>query len=112
MARPTSRRRQQRRQRQRRRDDGGKIPAHLLAALGRGPNAALPRRRRRRVAAWRRADCACHGDAPPPPARWPTGRHTQRLLTVVKAGSIQDVKATPTDKVHTWPHLLVGEFVA
>ena len=24
--------------------------------------------------------------------------HTQRLLTVVKAGSIQDVKATPTDK--------------
>ncbi|MDP1792605.1 MAG: menaquinol-cytochrome c reductase cytochrome b subunit, partial [Acidimicrobiales bacterium] len=27
-------------------------------------------------------------------------------------GSIQDVKATPTDKVHTWPHLLVGEFVA
>ncbi len=38
--------------------------------------------------------------------------HTQRLLTVVKAGSIQDVKATPTDKVSTWPHLLVGEFVA
>jgi menaquinol-cytochrome c reductase cytochrome b/c subunit len=38
--------------------------------------------------------------------------HTQRLLTVVKAGSIQDVKATPTDKVHTWPHLLVAEFVA
>lgn len=38
--------------------------------------------------------------------------HTQRLLTVVKAGSIQDVKAIPTDKVHTWPHLIVGEFVA
>jgi len=38
--------------------------------------------------------------------------HTQRLLTVVKAGSIQDVKATPVDKVHVWPHLLVGEFVA
>ena len=38
--------------------------------------------------------------------------HNQRLLTVVKAGSIQDVKATPTDKVNTWPHLLVGEFVA
>jgi hypothetical protein len=38
--------------------------------------------------------------------------HTQRLLTVVKAGSIQDVKATPTDKVHVWPHLLVIEFVA
>ena len=38
--------------------------------------------------------------------------HTQRLLTVVKSGSIQDVKATPVDKVHTWPHLLVVEFVA
>ncbi len=38
--------------------------------------------------------------------------HNQRLLTVVKAGSIQDVKATPTDKVNTWPHLLIGEFIA
>jgi menaquinol-cytochrome c reductase cytochrome b/c subunit len=38
--------------------------------------------------------------------------HTQRLLTVVKSGSIQDVKAAPVDKVHTWPHLLVVEFVA
>src|SRR5262249_24188293 len=38
--------------------------------------------------------------------------HTQRLLTVVKSGAIQEVRATPVDKVHTWPHLLVGEFVA
>jgi len=41
-----------------------------------------------------------------------TAGHTQRLLTVVKAGSIQDVKATPTDKVNVWPHLLVVEFAA
>ena len=40
------------------------------------------------------------------------GGHTQRLLTVVKSGSIQDVKAAPVDKVHTWPHLLIAEFVA
>ena len=40
------------------------------------------------------------------------GGHTQRLLTVVKSGSIQDVKAKPVDKVHTWPHLLAAEFVA
>jgi quinol-cytochrome oxidoreductase complex cytochrome b subunit len=33
-------------------------------------------------------------------------------LTVVKSGSIQDVKATPVDKVHTWPHLIAVEFVA
>ncbi len=40
------------------------------------------------------------------------GGHTQRLLTVIKAGSIQDVKAAPVDKVHVWPHLLAVEFVA
>ena len=55
--------------------------------------------------------------APPAPAAGvPVGAgpggHTQRLLTVVKSGSIQDVKATPVDKVHTWPHLLAAEFVA
>jgi hypothetical protein len=49
--------------------------------------------------------------AAPPAATGPDG-HTQRLLTVVKSGSIQDVRAQPTDKVHTWPHLLVVEFVA
>jgi menaquinol-cytochrome c reductase cytochrome b/c subunit len=49
--------------------------------------------------------------APPPVAAGPGG-HTQRLLTVVKAGSIQDVKATPVDKVHVWPHLLLIEFIA
>ncbi len=49
--------------------------------------------------------------AAPPLATGPGG-HTQRLLTVVKSGSIQDVKATPQDKVHVWPHLLAIEFVA
>src|SRR5688500_11066842 len=52
--------------------------------------------------------------APPvaaPVATGPGG-HTQRLLTVVKSGSIQDVKAVPQDKVNVWPHLLVVEFVA
>ena len=49
--------------------------------------------------------------AAPPPSVGATG-HTQRLLTVVKAGSIQDVKAVPTDKVHVWPHLLIVEFCA
>ena len=54
--------------------------------------------------------------APPAAAGVPLGAgpggHTQRLLTVVKSGSIQEVKASPVDKVHTWPHLLAGEFVA
>ena len=46
------------------------------------------------------------------PAATGPGGHTQRLLTVVKSGSIQDVKSLPQDKVHTWPHLLVVELVA
>ncbi len=52
--------------------------------------------------------------AAPPAAAGATGPggHTQRLLTVVKSGSIQDVKSKPQDKVHVWPHLLVVEFVA
>src|SRR5205085_7609506 len=54
--------------------------------------------------------------APAPAAGVPVGAgpggHTQRLLTVVKSGSIQEVKASPVDKVHTWPHLLLVEFVA
>lgn len=82
--------------------EGDKIPAHLLerttpAGTTTATAAAAP-------AAGGVATAA-------PPATGPGG-HTQRLLTVVKSGSIQDVKATPSDKVHTWPHLLVIEFVA
>jgi menaquinol-cytochrome c reductase cytochrome b/c subunit len=40
------------------------------------------------------------------------GGHTQRLLTVVKSGSIQQTRAEAQDKVHVWPHLLVIEFAA
>nr|NIS40091.1 hypothetical protein [Desulfuromonadales bacterium] len=46
------------------------------------------------------------------PAGPPEGVRTQRLLTVVKAEAIQQVKAEPTDKVSTWPHLVAAEFVA
>ena len=42
----------------------------------------------------------------------PEGVRTQRLLTVVKAGAIQQVKPEPQDKVSTWPHLVAAEFVA
>lgn len=47
-----------------------------------------------------------------PPAGVPDGVRTQRLLTVVKARAIQNVKAEPTDKVNTWPHLMLLEFGA
>ena len=90
-----------------------KIPAHLLerskaarskgsAEEGGGGTAV--------VTAEPTAPAVATG-APQPIPTGPGG-HTQRLLTVVKSGSIQDVRATPLDKVHVWPHLLVVEFVA
>lgn len=50
--------------------------------------------------------------APAAPPAIPEGVTTQRLLTVVKAGAIQQVKSSPQDKVNVWPHLLAIEFVA
>jgi menaquinol-cytochrome c reductase cytochrome b/c subunit len=87
-------------------DPSGKIPAHLLARSQAATEAAQGA-----PAAAAASAATAVATAPAPVAKGPEG-HTQRLLTVVKAGSIQDVKATPTDKVHTWPHLLLGEFIA
>jgi len=110
----------------------GKIPAHLLArsadarskassgagaggggeagsaggGTGTATATATP------AAAGGVAAAARVAGAPPGPGLVGPAGHTQRLLTVVKAGSIQDVKSTPTDKVNVWPHLLVVEFVA
>ncbi len=87
-----------------------RIPAHLLerskAARGQaeGGGVAVAEKIGAVVAAPAAAGGVPVGAGP--------GGHTQRLLTVVKSGSIQDVKATPVDKVHTWPHLLAVEFVA
>jgi menaquinol-cytochrome c reductase cytochrome b/c subunit len=91
-----------------------KIPAHLLersraAKARQSADAAAPVGGA--VATSGGAAAAVATAAPPPTATGPAG-HTQRLLTVVKAGSIQDVKAAPQDKVHVWPHLLAVEFVA
>jgi hypothetical protein len=97
-------------------DAASRIPAHLLErsraakakaaggdeATGGGGTA---------VATAPAAAAAATAAAGPPLAAGPGG-HTQRLLTVVKSGSIQDVKAVPQDKVHVWPHLLSIEFVA
>ena len=103
------------------------IPAHLLersraakAAAARvvarrkwrsGRHGRRRRWRRRGRAAATVTTAAPLGTGAIPVGAGPGG-HTQRLLTVVKSGSIQDVKATPVDKVHTWPHLLAAEFVA
>jgi menaquinol-cytochrome c reductase cytochrome b/c subunit len=98
-----------------------RIPAHLLerskaarSAASEGDAAAAPEGGRGAVAVAERPAApavALAGPGGVPLGAGPGG-HTQRLLTVVKSGSIQDVKAAPVDKVHTWPHLLAGEFVA
>ncbi len=90
-----------------------KIPAHLLERS----KAAKAKAEGGEAASTEVATAAGGGlvtAAPPVAAPLATGPggHTQRLLTVVKSGSIQDVKAMPQDKVHVWPHLLVVEFAA
>ncbi|MDH3585396.1 MAG: menaquinol-cytochrome c reductase cytochrome b subunit [Phycisphaerae bacterium] len=90
-----------------------KIPAHLLerskSARQRGDEGAsttvAP------AAGGAAVATAVAAPAAVPNITGPAG-HTQRLLTVVKSGSIQDIKAQPMDKVHTWPHLIVVEFGA
>ena len=83
-------------------DDGVTIPRSLLEASQQpgGAPAAGPAAAGGGVAT-----------ALPPLMGGPAG-NTHRLLTVVKSGSIQDVKASPGDKVHVWPHLLAAEFTA
>ncbi len=99
-------------------DAESKIPAHLLArsaarraAQGGGEAAPAAAGGGAKAPAATGGRAAAATAAPPSTATGPGG-HTQRLLTVVKAGSIQQTRAEAQDKVHTWPHLLVGEFVA
>ncbi len=93
-----------------------KIPAHLLArskaakSKAEGGGAVEPAAPAEAAPAGGGVATAVAA-APAAPVATGPGGHTQRLLTVVKSGSIQDVKAVPQDKVHTWPHLLVVEFV-
>jgi hypothetical protein len=91
-------------------ESGTKIPAHLLERA----------KRRRAAAGGGGGDVAAGGTGTaaaatatlPAPTTTGPGGHTQRLLTVVKSGSIQQTRSEAQDKVHTWPHLLVIEFAS
>ena len=93
------------------------VPAHLLerskrrrAALTGDGGAAAPAAA---AAATTGGGATATATAPKPtPTATGPGGHTQRLLTVVKSGSIQQTRAEAQDKVHVWPHLLVIEFAA
>ncbi len=89
-----------------------KIPAHLLE------RSKSAKQKQAAGAAVAPADsgagvavAAATATAQAPAMTGPAG-HTQRLLTVVKSGSIQDIKMKPQDKVHVWPHLIIIEFGA
>jgi hypothetical protein len=92
----------------------GGIPAHLLersrkrkaALAGGGAEPASPS-----GAGGARTAAATAVAAPAPTSSGPGG-HTQRLLTVVKSGSIQQARAEAQDKVHVWPHLLAIELAS
>jgi len=90
---------------------GSKIPAHLLERSKRRRSAAAAGGGEV-AAATGAAAAATATIAAPAPASTGPGGHTQRLLTVVKSGSIQQTRAEAQDKVHTWPHLLVIEFAS
>ncbi len=92
-------------------DGDSRIPAHLLersrkrkAALAGGGDAGAPTSGG--------GGTATAVAAPPTPGATGPGGHTQRLLTVVKSGSIQQTRAEAQDKVHVWPHLLVIELAS
>jgi hypothetical protein len=93
-------------------EDKGGVPAHLLE-----------RSRRRKAVLAGDAPAAGGGGGPataaaatavaaPTPTSTGPGGHTQRLLTVVKSGSIQQARSEAQDKVHVWPHLLAIEFAS
>jgi menaquinol-cytochrome c reductase cytochrome b/c subunit len=90
----------------------GRIPAHLLERSKAAKAAKAGGDAGGGGTATAVATAPAPATAAGPPLATGPGGHTQRLLTVVKSGSIQDVKAVPQDKVHVWPHLLGIEFVA
>jgi hypothetical protein len=96
-------------------EDVGGVPAHLLersrrrkAALAGGGGGEAPAA----AGGGRAAAAAATAVAAPAPTTTGPGGHTQRLLTVVKSGSIQQARAEAQDKVHVWPHLLAIEFAS
>jgi hypothetical protein len=97
----------------------GGVPAHLLersrrrkaALAGDDAGAAAPAAGGGGGTATATRARTAAATAPAPAGTGPGG-HTQRLLTVVKSGSIQQTRAEAADKVHVWPHLLVIEFAS
>ena len=76
------------------------------------PAAETPAPAAEKPAAETPAPAASKTDTPEEVDFAPEVKVTQRLLTVVKAKPIQKPVAEPVDKVNTWPHLMLPEFVS
>jgi menaquinol-cytochrome c reductase cytochrome b/c subunit len=91
---------------------GGGVATKTAApadAGGAGGGRLTPEERAARVA----ASLGNGGSKQPASVGVPTsGEHTHRLLALVPPAGIQQVQSKQMDKVYTWPHLLLVEFVA
>jgi menaquinol-cytochrome c reductase cytochrome b/c subunit len=73
-----------------------------------------PEERQKRVAAAlaARGNGGGNGGATQTPTRYAGQEHTHRLLAMVPPSGIQQIRGKQEDKVYTWPHLLLAEFIA
>ena len=86
--------------------------AETPAPAAETPAAETPAAEKPAPAAEKPAPAASKTDTPEEVDFAPEVKVTQRLLTVVKAKPIQKPVAEPVDKVNTWPHLMLPEFVS
>ena len=87
-------------------------PAPAAAAETPAAEKPAPAAEKPAPAAEKPAPAASKTDTPEEVDFAPEVKVTQRLLTVVKAKPIQKPVAEPVDKVNTWPHLMLPEFVS
>ncbi len=88
---------------------GGAVATKTAAPADAGASGGrlTPEERAARVAA-----SLGNGGAPASIGVAQAGDHTHRLLALVPPAGIQQVQSKQQDKVYTWPHLLLVEFVA
>jgi menaquinol-cytochrome c reductase cytochrome b/c subunit len=87
---------------------GGVATATKTEAAGESGGRLTPEERAARV----QASLGGNGGEPASMGVPASSDHTHRLLALVPPAGIQQVQSKQMDKVYTWPHLLLVEFVA
>ncbi|MFT5223187.1 MAG: menaquinol-cytochrome c reductase cytochrome b/c subunit, partial [Glaciecola sp.] len=82
------------------------------AAEGNGGGRLTPEQRAARVAASLGASAPGRNEAVTQLGVPAESDHTHRLLALIPPSGIQQIDSKQADKVYTWPHLLIVEFVA